>query len=315
MTNLRLKNFSVFCVTLSAFVLAAPPCQANETLTVPVGGENLVQYQSRPMSTPKGGEKFKGSNFIHPLKTPSGFVVSDLQPGDHLHHFGLWWPWKYVKTEGRKVLCWELQRGDGIIQAQDSETTANGFTANSIYVDRKAPGGPKTLLKETANVTVSGILETPARGYSLTLEIIHEVAGRLPLTISKYRYSGFCLRGTPAWNKDNSTVLTSEGLDYSKSNFTRAKWVRIEGATSDSATAGVLMMSHPDNHAHPEKLRTWDPKTHHGAIFVNFNPVQDASTLIQPGTPYTRQFELFIYDGTLTAAQADAMWQAYAGSE
>lgn len=298
-----------FC---SASLSAPLTSNAEETLAIAVDDQDLIQYQSRPMSAPKGGDTFKGSNFIHPLKTPSGFTVTDLQPGDHLHHFGLWWPWKFIETEGRKVLCWELQKGDGIIEAQESRTSPDGFSARSVYIDRKAPGGPDILLNETLNAKVSGMVDQPARGYSLDLEIIHEVVGDLPLTVSKYRYSGFCMRGTPAWNKDNSTVLTSEGKDYSQSNFTRAKWVRIEGQTSDAATGGVLMMSHPDNHSHPEKLRTWDPKTHNGAIFVNFNTVQDTSWVFEPGKPYTRQFGLFVYDGAISAEQAEKRWVDYA---
>ena len=60
---------------------------ANELLPLSVDGKELVFYQASPLANPKGGDAFKGSNFIHPLKTPSGFVVTDLQPLDHLHHF------------------------------------------------------------------------------------------------------------------------------------------------------------------------------------------------------------------------------------
>lgn len=279
-----------------------------------VDGKALLSYQSRPMSHPKGGDTFKGSNFIHPLKTPSGFVVTDLQPDDHLHHFGLWWPWKYIETEGRNVLCWELQRGDGIIEARESHVTPSGFTAESVYIDRKAPGGPDILLNETLQVSTSEIVLHPARGYFVDVGIVNEVAGDKSLMISKYRYSGFSLRGTPVWNRDNSTVLTSEGKAYSASNTTRARWVRIEGKTSHDATAGVIMMSRPDNHDHPERLRTWDPGTHNGAIFVNFNTVQDTSWLFEPGKTYTRHYRLFVYDGAVSAAQAEACWKTYSAS-
>ncbi len=292
-------------------LLIGSQARANETLSVKVDGKELISYQAKPMSEPNGGDKFKGSNFFHPIKTPSGFAVTDLQPKDHLHHFGLWWPWKYVATEGRKVLCWELQKGDGIIEAKESKLTKDGFTAKSVYIDRKAPDGPKILINETLNATVSKIIDKPANGYFLDLEIIHEVVGDKPLEVTKHRYSGFCLRGTHAWNNDNSTVLTSEGKDYTKSNFTKAKWVRVEGATENDNTGGVVMMSRPDNHAHPEKLRTWDPKTHNGAIFVNFNPVKDKSLTIQPKKKHIRHYRLFIYDGKISSEQAEKLWKDY----
>jgi hypothetical protein len=287
-------------------------CKANEgTVPFKVDGHDLVSYQATPMTNPKGGDKFFGSNFIHPLKTPSGFVITEIQPDDHLHHFGLWWPWKYIETEGRKVLCWELQNGDGIVQSQGSRETSEGFTANSIYVDRKAKDGPETLLNETINVKRSQIMDTPVRGYTLDLEIVHETAVDRPIIVAKYRYSGLTLRGTHRWHRDNSFVLTSEGKDYDASNFTRAKWVQVEGDARAGKTAGILMMSCPNNQDHPELLRTWNKQKHNGAIFINFNTVQAKSWVFEPGKKYTRNFRVFVYDGKLSAEDAEQLWKQY----
>jgi hypothetical protein len=70
------------------------------------------------------------------------------------------------------------------------------------------------------------------------------------------------------------------------------------------------MMGHPTNHAHPELLRTWD-KPHNGAVFANFNPVQQASWNFEPGQDYVRRYRVFVYDGTLTKDQADGLWKGY----
>ncbi len=307
-----IPNRLPLAILLCAALCSAERTRANEdVIQITTNGIDLVSYQAAPMSSPKGGDRFKGSDFIHPLKTPSGFVVTDHQSADHPHHFGLWWPWKYIVTEGRKVLCWDLQKGDGIIEAQGGERTARGFSARSIYIDRKAEGGPETLINETLNASLSPIVDRPAHGYFLDLEIVHEVAGDTPLEILKYLYSGFALRGTPEWHAGNSTVLTSEGKDYNTSNFTRARWVRVEGAAGDGSVAGIIMMSHPDNHAHPEKLRTWNQRLHHGAIFINFNSVQDASWTFQPGIKYSRRYRLFVYDGTVATVEAEALWKDY----
>ncbi|RKX42105.1 MAG: hypothetical protein DRP64_10375, partial [Verrucomicrobia bacterium] len=67
-------------------------------LTVERAGRELLGYQVLPMQNPTGGDGFKASNFIHPLRTPAGFTVTAFQPEDHLHHFGLWWPWKYIQV-------------------------------------------------------------------------------------------------------------------------------------------------------------------------------------------------------------------------
>ncbi len=285
---------------------------SEERLEIAIEGTHVLSYQAAPLSNPRGGDRFRGSNFIHPLKTPSGFVITQSQPGDHMHHFGLWLPWKYVERDGRRVLFWELQRGPGIVEAQESAATENGFSARSFFIDRGGDEEDNIWIEETLAARVSGIVESPATGYFLDLNISHEGFGEEDLTIVQYRYSGFCLRGTEAWNRHNSTVVTSMGEDYSSSNFTHARWVLIQGEATEDETAGVLMMSHPENYNHPERLRTWDPETHNGAIFVNFNPVQSSSRILPSGETDRRRYRLFIFDGSISTDQAEQLWRQYA---
>ncbi len=278
---------------------------------ITVDGTELVFYQASPLEEPKGGKAFKGSNFIHPLKTPSGFTVTDSQPGDHLHHFGLWWPWKFIEADGRKILCWELQKGDGIVEAREASAIPNGLLTRSLYLDRKAPDGIVPRIEEITHLTTSSLIDQPAPGYFLDLKIAHQASGDQPVTISQYRYSGLGFRGSAHWNKDTSTILTSEGNERDSANSTRARWVRVEGKTDSGGKAGVLLMGHPSNHDHPEKIRTWN-KQHHGAIFVNFNPVMEKSLILKPGEPLTRQYRIYIYDGTITQKEVETLWKQYA---
>lgn len=69
-------------------------------------------------------------------------------------------------------------------------------------------------------------------------------------------------------------------------------------------------MGHPKNHTHPERLRTWNNE-HGGAVFVNFNPVQDHPWRFEPGQDYVRRYRLFIYDGTIEKEQAERLWKEY----
>lgn len=312
-TKLRATGFTfVISVIALCFCLAGSPSTSAEQLEIQVDGTHLLSYQSAPLSNPRGGERFRGSNFIHPLKTPSGFVVTQSQPGDHMHHFGLWWPWKYVARDGRRVLFWELQRGPGIVEAQESSETPNGFVAKSFFIDRGGDEGDNIWIEENLTAQVSDIVDSPAKGYFLDLDIRHEGVGDSDLSIVRYRYSGFALRGTQAWNRHTSTVVTSEGHDYSSSNATRARWILIQGDAEGEEKAGVLMMSHPQNHNHPERLRTWNPGTHNGAIFINFNPVQDESQVLPAGEIDRRRYRLFIFDGIITTDEAEQIWREYA---
>lgn len=297
-------------IALCAVLAAGGAEKRGGVLYLDKDGDQRLGYQYQPMENPRGGEKFKASNFIHPLKTPSGFCVTQLQPDDHLHHLGLWWPWKQIKVGDRVINTWELQNGEGLIQARGAKPTQTGFIAESDYIDRQAPGGAVVVLRETTTVDAIDFETEAARGFFLDVEISQRCAAEQPIEVVKYRYSGFSIRATPEWNKDNSTILTSEGKDRYGANFTRATWFKAEGAAGEDQTAGILMMGAPANHAHPELLRTWD-KWHSGAVFANFNPVQEASWQFVPDQDYTRRYRVFVYDGKLTKSQADRLWEEY----
>ena len=292
---------------------------SGEKLTIKYGQDQLLSYQAKPMTDPVGGKMYKGSNFIHPLKTPSGFTVTQLQPQDHLHHFGLWWPWKYIIADGRKIVCWELQENEGLVQAKrilkyNTEQACAVFVAESEYIDRTAPAGPEVVLHEKLEVQVTKPISFPAHGYFLNLSITNRCAIGTPVEIVKYRYSGFAFRGAASWNKNNSTLLTSAGKDRDTSNFTRAKWVHVQGDVPGGRKAGVVLMSHPHNRDYPQLLRTWDSKQHDGSVFVNFNPVQEIPWKFEPGKDYIQRYQLFVYDGSVTAQQVEQLWKNYAGT-
>jgi len=302
-----MKNSIILFCILNALLLASRAV-SDELLEIEVEGAALIGYQSAPMSNPKSGERFRGSDFIHPLKTPSGFTVTELQPDDHLHHFGLWWPWKYVSKDGQKVPFWELQSGKGRVEARGAERTDNGFTATSAYTVQAANGESEDWISEKVKASVSSLVESPARGYFLDLEIAQSVIGEKSLEIVEYRYSGFSLRSTPEWNRNNSMMLSSEGREHPQSNLSRARWVLVQGPTGSGGKAGGLLMSHPTNPNHPEHLHTWDPGDRHGGVFVNFNPVQTQSFVMRPGEPYVRRYRLFVFDGEIDAQVAERMW-------
>jgi hypothetical protein len=293
---------------------------AAEQVSLASGDAAVLHYQAEPLSDPKGSrqisaDKFKASHFIHPLKTPSGFVLTESQPWDHLHHFGLWWPWKYIQNGDRKLVTRELQAGEGYVRATKCRMTDRGIVAEAEYVDRLAEGGAEVLLKETATLTVSETTQQPAAGYFLDISIAQTPAVDRDVTVAQYRYSGFSLRGTLYWTNKNSSLLTSQGKNRRNGNSTRARWMRFQGSTPSGGHAGFVMMSHPDNHNHPEQIRIWNHQSHHGAPFVNFNPVMSEPWVLQPGKTYTRNYRLFVYDGEVSPRQADEFWKEYASSK
>jgi hypothetical protein len=274
-------------------------------------GALMLGWQAAPLATPVGGEKFAGSAFLHPLRTPAGFEWTTIQPDDHKHHFGLWWPWKYIEVDGTKYNCWEIQEGQGGHVAKGAKTLSSGpglleceFLNETVI---KKPGAaPVTAIHETAKLAVS------LKGDAQVLDIsIRQRAAGAPVKIVEYRYSGFSWRGPASWNKDNSTMTTSAGKGREDANDTTARWVMVSGPTPHGS-ASVLMMSSAET---PEKLRVWDHTAHNGAPFANFNPVMDHPLPLDDAHPQVslRRYRVIAADHTITAAEAEAEWKKWTG--
>lgn len=276
------------------------------------GETALASWQSKPLANPKGGEKFAASAFLHPLKTPSGFEWCAIQPDDHLHHFGLWWPWKFIETEGEKFNTWEIQEAQGAHRALWAETlsTKGGVQwklRNRTFI-RKPGAEDKAVIDEDSTIGIS------VRDDMEIVDIeIRQKAVDQPVTITDYRYSGFSWRGPLSWHKDNSTMTTSEGKDRDSANGTPAKWVVVSGPTP-SGKASVLMMSAATGIAGtPEKLRVWDSKNLNGMPFVNFNPVMDKALPLDDAHPAVskRKYRVIAADHVIDAKAAETEWKKW----
>lgn len=278
-----------------------------------LGDTRMFAWQETPLANPAGGGQFAGSAFLHPLRTPSGFEWTTCQPSDHLHHFGLWWPWKYIEVDGGKLNCWEIQDGQGAHVARSVKALPNGpdgleweFTNQTVL--KKAGEAARPVIHETARVGLA------VRGDAELLDIsIRQKAIGSPVTIAAYRYSGFAWRGPGSWNKDNSTMTTSEGKDRDSANGTLARWVVVSGPTP-AGSASVLMMSAAAKVAGtPEKLRVWSSSMHQGEPFVNFNPVMEKPLPLDDAHPAVskRKYRVIAADHVIDAAAAEAEWQKW----
>ncbi|MGL5020276.1 MAG: DUF6807 family protein [Luteolibacter sp.] len=278
-------------------------------------GQLRFAWQKAPLANPEGGEKFAASAFIHPLTTPGGFACTTIQPADHLHHLGLWWPWKFIEVDGKKFNCWEIQEGQGAHVARSVKTLSNKpgkaeweLLNETIFKPKDA--APVVAIHETARIA----LTTGADSTVLDISILQKAAGS-PVTISAYRYSGFSWRGPASWNKHNSTMTTSGGNHRDDANGTPARWVVVSGP-GIKGTASLLILSAAEKqNGTAEKIRVWNSTAHEGTPFVNFNPVMDQPLPLDAAHPAVskRSYRVIAADRTIDAAAAEASWREWAG--
>jgi hypothetical protein len=246
-------------------------------------------------------------------------VITRVQPPDHYHHYGIWNPWTQVDVEGRTVDFWNIGSGQGRVRAarvleRSAGEVLGGFRSLHEHVDNGGPAGPRVVLDEEWEVTAWNV---PGEHRAWVVDFVSTLnpATEHPFTIKAYRYQGFSLRATERWGERTATLLTSEGRGQGDANTTRARWVDVNGVSGAPAgSSGVLFMSSPANYNFPETLRIWPVGENRGVenIYVNFNPAQDRDWVLRPGRSYALRYRMFVYDGKISAQDAERLWADYA---
>ena len=280
-----------------------------------IGAENAISWRVAPLPSPAGGQKFAGSAFFPSLRTPSGFELNCIQPKDHLHHFGLWWPWKFVEVNGARHNTWELQEGQGSHVAKSaklisSDAGALRWEMKNQFIAKSADGSSRAAIDETATITLSRVADS----HVLDIEI-EQMPTTPPVMIPAYRYSGFSWRGTSEWNKDNSTMLTSGGKGRDDANGTPARWLLVSGTTPEGKATMLIMSAALEIAGSEEKVRVWDSRMEKGAPFVNFNPVMSKPLALDASNKAVshRKYRIIAADHAIDATEAETAWKRWLG--
>ncbi|KPM48392.1 DUF6807 domain-containing protein [Jiulongibacter sediminis] len=274
----------------------------------------LLGYQMDIKDVPAGvNPAFARSGFIHPLNTPSGKRLTRIQPKDHYHHYGLWNPWTHVEYEGDTLDFWNLNKEEGTVRFAKLiyETTGSVFSEYEVLQEHVVLHGDKkeVALNETQTVRLYPLND---HSYIADFTITYNCATESPFKILEYRYAGFGWRTTEEWDNQNSTVLSSEGKTRKDADGTTARWCIVQGKLG-TGNGGAIMLSHPQNYNHPEPLRIWPENQYgRGDMFANFAPTKTKDWTVEPGKNYTLRYQMLVFDGEMTASQAEAAWQQFA---
>ncbi len=292
----------------------------NGNLQLSIKNSPLVQYRHEMMYPPKGVDSlYKKSGYIHPIITPKGDTLTRIQPLDHYHHYGLWGPWTHTQVDGERVDFWNLGEGMGTVLFKEFKETRSGsvftsFTAAQEHIDLKTVNAPQVALNEDLKVQLWN-LDRPDR-YMMDYTTTFTSPLESGILFEAYRYGGgIGLRFNERWHKDNCSVLTSEGKDRLTADGSNARWCIVSGESSDGqGTHGILFLSHPQNRMHPEPMRIWpmDANGGRGDMFFEFCPIRHEEWKIEPDKTYELNYRMVVFDGELTAEEAEAYWQAFA---
>lgn len=284
-----------------------------KVLQVETNGTKVLSYNHAVVPAPVGQSPlFNRGAFIHPLWSPSGSVMTNIQPKDHYHHVGIWMPWTQTEFEGKPVDFWNLGEGQGTVRFKKFLSTTSGpvyggFQAEQEHVALKTDKGEKVVLDEVWDVRVYNV-GGPEKGYWLwDFVSTQRCVADSPLKLLEYRYGGFGFRGAAEWDGENAAYLTSEGKTRKDGHGTRARWCDTAGV-SDGQWKGVTHFSHPQNFRHPEPMRIWPS----GQVFFNWAPVQAGGFEMKPGEDHLFRYRLYVHEGKVDVERTEQVWNDYA---
>jgi hypothetical protein len=262
--------------------------------------------------TPAGLDpKFLRGGYLHPLTTPSGKVVTDDYPKNHLHHHGIWMAWTKAVVDGRETDFWNMGQGKGKVDFVSMEKSWSGAVEAGVIAKNKytdlTSGSPVDVLGDTWTVKTYAVGDAYRM---IDLESDQVTLDGKTLELPIYHYGGIGIRGLEAWNGkgDAATFLNSEGeTDRIKANGQPARWVRMTGKVEGGGVAGIAVLCHPDNFRAPQPARI-----HPNEPFISYAPQTNGAMAIKPGETYKSRYRFIISDGEADAALLERLWQDYA---
>ncbi len=299
--------------------------QRNTTYTAEKGKDEMVlktpdgipmlAYRYTVKRAPQDVDAAYGrAGYIHPLYTPSGHVLTHIQPKDHYHHYGLWNPWTKVEYNGTLYDLWNIGDKKGTVRfSRFSDTFQDAANAGfeAIHHHVVFDGGGETTIM-TENWRIEG-RQLDARRFQVDIRSDLAPATDNDVILKEYRYGGLGFRATAEWTNRNSEVLTSSGKTRKDADGSLERWAMVFGQLG-GGEGGVLFLSHPTNENAPEPVRVWpeDGNGGRGDQFFNFSPTKNRDWVLRPAHTYTLRYRLIVFDGTLSAGEADRLWTDYA---
>jgi len=288
----------------------------NGGLTIIRDKHPVLQYVYKTVYPPQGIDTaYRRSGFIHPVWSPAGDTLTNIQPVDHYHHYGIWNPWTLVEYDGKEYDLWNIGdkkgtvRFEKLLDKQEGQVFAGFKVLQGHYIFNNNQA--KEIMEETCNIRVWNYAGSYA--FLWDFESILHPNTDLPVLLKAYRYAGFSIRATADWTKENCIMFTSEGKERQQIDGSKARWIYLTG-TCPKGKAGIMFMSHPDNYNHPEPLRIWDENANYGRgdAFINFAPTKDKDWLLESGKNYKLKYRVFTYDGEISPEKAEQLWIDFA---
>jgi hypothetical protein len=243
---------------------------------------------------------------VHPLRAPSGAVLTRDEPDDHPWHHGLWFTVKYVNGEN----FWEEYDEYGVLRHDDPpavDTNPDGVTIS---------GGLRWIRPDRETVVIDEqrrLRDVPIDGTAYAIDFSTVVRPRVDVVLDRTPfttwggYGGLTLRGAGDWA--DTRLRLDDGSVHDQIHGEAGRWCDLTGRDGRGHTAGVALFSHPSSPRHPVPWYGSTRADTYGegwANFLNAAFLWDEPLELAAGEQLAFRYRVLVHDGwdpdRLTAA-------------
>ncbi len=283
--------------------------QDSEGFEITEGGKPVLFYQIRAKSQQ---DKFKRANYVHPLYSLDGQVITEDFPKDHLHHRGVFWAWHVLTVAGKYAgdnwVCddfeWDLQDAKAAADPGDKSIALKTRWLWKSPEVTDSDGKMKPMVEETTTVRVFArkphyrLVDFEIRMKALLDDV------RMSGSHDKKGYGGFSVR----MHRPKDMVFTGE-IGVVKPNRLPVEggaWMDMSGNLAEKGKSGLTILCHPSLPTFPQK---WLLR-----MGAQQNPQWPGSELylLPKGKDVILRYRLVIHDDVLTAAALKELHLEYA---
>ncbi|WP_308990781.1 DUF6807 family protein [Mariniflexile litorale] len=273
--------------------------------------DNILNYQITEKSL---NGAYKRSNYIHPLYTLDGDILTEDFPEDHPHHRGIFWAWHQLFVGDKRIGDgWEIQNFSWDVTSVEElkqKDASKAIEAEVLWKSNQwldVHGNEKPLVKETTTIKVYP-KEKNYRQINIEISLLAlEENIRIGGSEDAKGYGGF----SPRIKLTDDVIFTSSEGQVTPTNLPLKadSWMDISGAIGkDGKQVGLTILCHPNN---PQPSNQWILRTkrsmqnavypYPGAIPVPLSTIQ----------PTILRYCLIVHNGSINTIDIPIIYKDY----
>ena len=286
------------------------PAAAGQTLEAPDGRVAFTYLTAKP----------EGSNLransaccFHPLNTPSGERLTDLAPGDHVHHRGVFLAWHSMDFRRKADFSklgplgpthgFDITRADFWGWGEFAPTDQRVIRNTGLTLAKAADKSAEIAITNAWTIRGDRFAEERTTGVwqerdgANVLDLTYALTPDWDMTLNQTPFGGFCVRARndgESWYEGPNGRVTLPDPHYSAAdlNWPPAEWYGYGIKLKNGKTIGCAVIDHPSN-----PRATW----HNPRYVWMINPciVSEKPVAVASGTPLQLRYLVMVFDGEI----------------